>query len=170
MTIPVHVREQLGSPDDEVRHAAVQGLRESGPEALPLLIEALGDASWRVRKAALDLALLAPAADSLSLLIAGLKDERNAGRRNSSMEALVRLGPAAVPALAPLVGDPDPDLRKFVVDALGNIDSPAVPALLRAALEDPEENVSAAAAEYVGRRRDVAAVGVLLRRLKEGGG
>jgi HEAT repeat protein len=169
MTTPELLREQLASPDDEVRHAAVQGLRGCGPEMLPSLVGALGDASWRVRKAALDLVLLAPAADTLDLLIAGLRDEGNAGRRNSSMEALVRLGPAAVPALAPLITDPDPDLRKFAVDALGNIDSPAVPALLRAALEDAEENVSAAAAEYVGRRRDAAAVPVLLRRLGEGG-
>jgi HEAT repeat protein len=163
------LREQLASPDDEVRHAAVQGLRDTGPEVLPSLIGALGDASWRVRKAALDLVLLAPPADSLPLLIAGLRDEGNAGRRNSSMEALVRLGPAAVPALASLVTDRDPDLRKFVVDALGNIDAPTVPALLRTALEDPEENVSAAAAEYLGRRRDRAAVPVLLRRLGESG-
>ncbi len=170
MTIPERVREQLASPDDEVRHAAVQSLRGAGPEALSSLIEALGDASWRVRKAALDLVLMAPAADSLPLLIAGLRDEGNAGRRNSSMEALVRLGAAAVPALAPLVKDPDSDLRKFVVDALGNIEAPGVPALLRAVLEDPEENVSAAAAEYLGRRRDTAAVPALLRRLGESGG
>jgi len=169
MTSHEQLHEQLASPDDEVRHAAVQGLRNPGPEVLPCLIEALGDASWRVRKAALDLVLLAPAADSLPLLIAGLRDEANAGRRNSSMEALVRLGPAAVPALGPLVTDPDHDLRKFVVDALGNIDAPTVSALLRTALEDPEENVSAAAAEYLGRRRDTAAVPVLLRRLCESG-
>ncbi len=170
MSTPDQLRERLASPDDEVRHAAVQSLRDAGPEALPSLIEALGDASWRVRKAALDFVLLAPAADSLPLLIAGLRDEGNAGRRNSSMEALVRLGPAAVPALAPLVTDPDHDLRKFVVDALGNIEAPPVSALLRAALEDPEENVAAAAAEYLGRRRDTAAVPVLLRRLGERGG
>jgi len=170
MTIPEQVREQLASPDDEVRHAAVQGLRGTGLEGLSCLIGALGDASWRVRKAALDLVLLAPAAESLPLLVEGLRDEGNAGRRNSSMEALVRLGSAAVPALAPLVTDPDHDLRKFVVDALGNIESPAVPALLRAALEDPEENVSAAAAEFLGRRCDRAAVPALLRRLGESGG
>jgi HEAT repeat protein len=170
MSVPERLREQLASADEEVRHAAVQELRDAGPEALPGLIGALGDASWRVRKAALDLVLLVPAADSLPLLIAGLRDEDNAGRRNSSMEALVRLGPAAVPALAPLVSDPDPDLRKFIVDALGNIDAPGVSAILRAALEDPEENVSAAAAEYLGRRRDTAAVPVLLRRLGERGG
>ncbi len=170
MSIPEQVRAQLASPDEEARHAAVQGLRDAGPEALGLLANALGDGSWRVRKAALDLVLLAPAADSIPLLLAGLRDEGNAGRRNSSMEALVRLGPSAVPALAPLVADPDPDLRKFIVDALGNIEAPAVPALLRTALEDPEENVSAAAAEYLGRRRDAAAVPILLRRLGESGG
>lgn len=170
MNTPEQVREQLASPDDEVRHAAVQGLRDAGPEALPSLIGALGDASWRVRKAALDLVLLAPATESLPLLIAGLRDEGNAGRRNSSMEALVRLGAAAVPALAPLVTDPDPDLRKFVVDALGNIEAPTVAVLLRTALADPEENVAAAAAEFIGRRRDTAAVPLLLRRLGERGG
>jgi HEAT repeat protein len=161
---------RLASADEETRHAAVQALRGGGAAALEQLAAAIGDASWRVRKAALELLLEAPADAILPLLVAGLRDEGNAGRRNSAMEALVRLGPAAVPALAPLVGDPDPDLRKFVVDALGNIEDAAVPALLRAALEDADENVSAAAAEFLGRRRDAAAVPALLRRLGEGGG
>jgi len=170
MSIPEGLRAQIASADEEDRHAAVQGLRGAGPEALSLLAGALGDHSWRVRKAALELVLQAPAAETLPLLLAGLRDEGNAGRRNSSMEALVGLGAAAVPTLAPLVADPNPDLRKFVVDALGNIEAPAVPALLRAALEDADENVSAAAAEYLGRRRDTTAVPLLLRRLGESSG
>ena len=79
MTPPEQLREQLAYPEDEVRHAAVQALRDCGAEALPLLIGALGDASWRVRKAALDLVLLAPAAGSLPLLIeeaAGMRVDR----------------------------------------------------------------------------------------------
>jgi HEAT repeat protein len=170
MSVADELRAQLRSADEEARHAAVQELRGAGAEALPELAAALGDASWRVRKAALDQLLRLPAAGVLPLLVAGLRDEGNAGLRNSAMEALVRLGAASVPVLAPLVADPDADLRKFVVDALGAIDAPGVPALLRAALADADQNVSAAAAEYLGRRRDAAAVPLLLGRLGEGAG
>ncbi len=168
MGAPEELRAALASPDEEVRHAAVVALSGSGGRALPAILVALGDPSWRVRKAATEIILEAPPAESIPLLVGGLRDEVNAGLRNSAMEALARLGGAAVPALAPLVGDRDADLRKFVVDALGNIESPAADALLRGALEDRDENVAAAAAEYLGRRRDAAAVPALLRRLEEG--
>lgn len=162
------LREQLGSPDEEVRHLAVQAMKEFGGAALPLLSVGLGDRSWRVRKAALELLVLVPGPDKIGLLLEGLRDEENVGRRNSCMEALIRLGGPAVPFLAPLLRDPDRDFRKFVVDALGNIDGPAVPELLREALEDPEENISATAAEYLGRKQVRAAVPALLRCLEEG--
>ena len=164
---PEGIDARLSSPDEEVRHAAVQSLRGSGAGELPRLVAALGDPSWRVRKAALEIVLEVPPALSLPRLVAGLRDEGNAGLRNSSMEALVRLGAGAVPALAPLVGDPDADLRKFVVDTLGGIAAPESTAPLRAALEDGDENVAAAAAEHLGRRRDAAAVPALRRRLAE---
>jgi len=167
MDAPEGLAARLASTDEEVRHAAVQSLRGAGPESLPRLVAALGDPSWRVRKAALEIVLEAPAALSIPRLVAGLRDEGNAGLRNSSMEALVRLGRTAVPALAPLAGDPDADLRKFVVDTLGGIESVESTTLLRAALEDADENVAAAAAEHLGRRRDAAAVPALLRRLAE---
>ena len=164
---PDEVDARLTSPDEEARHAAVQSLRGSGPSGLPRLVAALGDQSWRVRKAALEIVLECPPSLSVPRLVAGLRDEGNAGLRNSSMEALVRLGGAAVPALAPLVADPDADLRKFVVDTLGGIPAPESTALLRGALKDGDENVAAAAAEHLGRRRDAAAVPALRRRLVE---
>jgi HEAT repeat protein len=169
MAVPEGLRERLGSADEEARHGAVLELRHAGTAGLPLLALAVGDPSWRVRKAALDVLLAAPGPEVLGLLIAGLRDEGNAGRRNSSMEALIRLGGSAVPALAPLLADPDPDLRKFVVDTLGNVEAPGVPDLLRSALGDQDENVAAAAAEFLGRRRVAAAVPQLLERLRGGG-
>ena len=167
MDAPEDLAARLASADEEVRHAAVQSLRGSGPAGLPRLVAALGDASWRVRKAALEIVLEAPPALSIPRLAEGLRDEGNAGLRNSSMEALVRLGRTAVPALASLAGDPDADLRKFVVDTLGGIEAAESTGLLRAALADADENVAAAAAEHLGRRRDAGAVPALLLRLAE---
>jgi HEAT repeat protein len=169
MTVPEPLREQLCSPDEEARYQAVQALRAHGAAALPLLAAGLGDRSWRVRKAALDIVVAVPGPQMIPLLLEGLRDEENAGRRNSCMEALIRLGAEAVPFLGPLVRDPDADFRKFIVDALGSIDDPVVDGLLREAFEDADENVSAAAAEYLGRRRVREAVPALLRRLGEGG-
>ncbi|HWR97980.1 MAG TPA: HEAT repeat domain-containing protein [Candidatus Methanoperedens sp.] len=167
MGAPEELAARLASPDEEIRHAAVQSLRGAGPGELPRLVAALGDPSWRVRKAALELLLEFPPALSIPPLVEGLRDEGNAGLRNSAMETLVRLGRATVPALAPLVGDRDADLRKFVVDTLGGIEAAEATTLLRVALDDVDENVAAAAAEHLGRRRDEAAAPALRRRLAE---
>ena len=46
---------QLGNPDEEARREAVLSLRSRSDEAtLRLLDQALGDESWRVRKAAVE--------------------------------------------------------------------------------------------------------------------
>ena len=73
--------------------------------------------------------------------------------RNSAVEALERLGRLAVPVLSLHMDDDDHDVRKFVVDILGNVgDAAAVPLLIKA-LDDPDPNVSAAAAENLGQDR-----------------
>ena len=49
------ILEDLRSTDDEVRRLAVERLTVlPSVEAIRLLVERLGDSSWRVRKAAID--------------------------------------------------------------------------------------------------------------------
>ena len=159
--------ERLRSPDEETRRSAVVSLAR-----LPLadvrdeLFTAMGDASWRVRKEAVEAVVAGGAAPGIMEDLVGLLGSHdNAGLRNSAVEALERSGKLAVPVLCRYVGDDDHDVRKFVIDILGTIgDADAVP-LLIAALDDDDPNVSAAAAENLGKIGDGEAVGPLVRSL-----
>ncbi|HEY6872600.1 MAG TPA: HEAT repeat domain-containing protein [Geobacteraceae bacterium] len=159
--------EQLGSPDEEMRRLAVVGLA-----AYPLadvresLLLAMGDGSWRVRKEAVDALLGGPVGEEIMETLVGmLAAHDNAGLRNSSVEALERLGSLAVPVLSRHINDDDHDVRKFVVDILGNIGDAAAGPLLITALDDPDPNVSAAAAENLGKIADPQGVPHLVKAL-----
>jgi HEAT repeat protein len=142
----------LRNPDEEVRRLAVERLTMlPEDEALPRLMESLGDESWRVRKSAVArVAHLHDAALSVRALIQGLADGENSGRRNACVEALVRRGPLALPHLVEALGDPDSGVRQQVVDVMAGIgDESVAPAVLRA-LGDADSNVSGAAADALG--------------------
>lgn len=155
------LRKKLESTDTETRREAAIDLGRSGRDAIPLLLIALSDRDWRVRKTAVE-ALVAFGGDDVTAgLIQHLRAEDNAGARNSAIEALVLLGPGSVDVLLPLLGTDDPDVRKFVVDILGDIrDSRSVPGLIDR-LKDLDENVRVAAAEALGRTKDQRAVNAL---------
>ena len=82
----------LDSSDDELRRLAVEQLLTlSAADAIPRLVESLGDPSWRVRKAAVrQLAACSESEMVDNALIAALADGENPGRRNSAVEALRR--------------------------------------------------------------------------------
>jgi HEAT repeat protein len=156
----------LCSGEEEARRLAAMELgAKRDPALLEQLVGALGDASWRVRKEVIE-GLLAWSPPGLpARVVPGLRDGENAGRRNSVVELLVRLGAGALDQVAPLLRDPDPDLRKFAVDIAGGIGrTESVPLLVRA-LGDPEESVAATAAEHLGQVGDRAAIGPLLQLL-----
>jgi HEAT repeat protein len=128
----------------------------------------LGDESWRVRKQAVEVLLAArPDQDTLHQLIDLLRDEDNAGLRNATAELLVRCGIRVVPILLGYLDDADHDLRKLVVDALGALGGEDAQHGLIRALSDPDNNVSAAAAEGLGVAGDAAAIPELLRHLAQ---
>jgi HEAT repeat protein len=143
------VLRDLASGDDEVRRLAVERTALlASAEALPLLAERLGDASWRVRKAAVEAIAGAPEDwPAAGALIAALADGENPGRRNAAVEALVRVGRRMVEPLLAATASPDVDVRKLVVDALAGIGSErGVPRLVEM-LADPDPNVRSAAAD-----------------------
>ena len=150
------IKELLQNKDEDVRHKAIEALyqKEANAEGFSLALTALGDESWRVRKAAADLLHSELYRESKPLpeaLIECLKDENNAGLRNSAIEVLTKLGSDAVAALIKALSDEDADLRKFIVDILGEIrDNSTVPNLV-SLLKDPDENVKAAAGEALGK-------------------
>jgi HEAT repeat protein len=147
--------DDLAHADEEIRRLAVERLSLlPAADAVPRLVERLGDPSWRVRKAAVErLAAQDDAAFVVRELVAALGDGENPGRRNAALEALTRFGDAAVPTLLEASHDPDVDVRKQVVDALGAIGACAAADRLTELLADPDPNVRAAAAEALGSLR-----------------
>ena len=153
---------KLRSAEAEERREATLDLGRSGRKAIPLLLRAIGDTDWRVRKTAVEALVEFGGDDVISGLIKALGAHDNAGERNSAIEALIHVGARAVDALLGILDAPDGDVRKFAVDILGNIqDSRAVPFLI-SKLDDPDENIGVAAAEALGKIRDPRAVDALL--------
>jgi HEAT repeat protein len=169
----VEEKERIGrmlhSAQEEERLQGLKALRCSGMENDPgLVCQALGDESWRVRKEAVSLFLESPQAAALAgEVIELLHAQENAGLRNAAVDILVRLGYQAVPLLLEELSCSDHDVRKFVLDILGDIgDVTCVPSLLPA-LSDPDENVRAAAAENLGKLRAAEAVPMLLEAMNQ---
>ena len=157
----------LGVPDEEERRLAVMELHRFSPVvSRSLLLTALGDTSWRVRKEATAV-LLAGACDHdlIGILVAALGAESNAGLRNAAVETLVALGATALPVLVKSLPDADGDTRKFIVDILGTIDNGDSRAALEMLLTDPDLNVATAAAESLGRLAAPESLPALVRAL-----
>lgn len=154
--------------DEELRRRTVHAqLGQPLERCRDLLWSALGDASWRVRKEAVEVLVAArPGQDQIDALIELLRNEENAGLRNATAEVLVRLGRRALPALTAHLQDRDHDLRKLAVDTLAAIGDRSAVAGLITALNDSDVNVAAAAAEALGTIGDRSAVPALLQALE----
>ncbi len=152
---------KLQSSDAEERREAAIDLGRAGKESAPLLLRALGDPDWRVRKTAVEALVVFGGPAVIDGLIQLLSSHDNAGARNSAIEALVHLGAASVGPLLGHIADPDADVRKFIVDVLGDIRDPRAAPPLIERLNDPDENISVAAAEALGKIRDRRAVPAL---------
>jgi len=166
------IEKQLNSIDVEARRAAVLMLaRQPGePESedkIRLLLKAMQDSSWRVRKTAVDIMLgqyTIPA--YIDGLIKLLYLEDNAGARNTSIETLTKLGHNVTDYLIDAFNTTNFDVRKFVIDIIGEIrDKKSVP-LLVDALKDEDENVRASAVEHLGTMREPGAVDALIEILR----
>jgi HEAT repeat protein len=167
------IERMLGHADDTVRRDAVLSLADPArigrDDAVRLLVKAMRDSNWRVRKAAAEIVIEkfqmeAYVKDVINLL--NLED--NAGARNSAIEVLVKLGPRAFGALEDAYGSGNEDVRKFIVDILGEVrDRRAAPLLIRA-LADEDENVKASAVEHLGSLNESSVVDALLEILGKG--
>lgn len=171
MTDLEEISSRLNSDDEEVRRLAVMALKAHPfPGTMRLLFGAMGDESWRVRKEAVTVVLQARplGTEVVESLIELLRASDNAGLRNAAVESLERIGTPAVEPLCGHLNDPDHDLRKFVIDILGNIGSASCLPLLVQALDDEDMNVRVAAAENLGKIGDQRALPHLLHVLEGG--
>ena len=154
----------LESSDEEVRRLSVERLALLPvDEAIAHLGERLGDPGWRVRKAAIERVLVAREHAAVQeMLIASLSADENPGLRNAAFEALVACGRSATARLVEQLAHPDVDVRKLAIDALAEIGDPASREPLRAALEDADANLRAAAVEALGVVGGVAEIARVL--------
>lgn len=157
----------LKSTNEETRRLTLQALQGMAlPEIRELLFTAMGDDSWRVRKEAVERFVAArPDEASIAGLLELLRNDDNAGLRNSAAEAITRLDTRAADYLIRLTHDADADVRKFVIDVMGTIASPLFLSTLLSSLNDPDVNVASAAAEHLGHIGDAAAIPGLIRSI-----
>ncbi len=147
------VRWLLQQAEPEARRVAVRQIAKvRGREAPELLLRALGDDDWRVRKEA---TLVAPGLEHreevVASLVAALEDTVNIGLRNAAVEALVAIGPDAVSATIDALARLDADARKLAVEVLGGVPDARGTAALSRALHDEDANVRVTAAEALGK-------------------
>ncbi|MCB9596432.1 MAG: HEAT repeat domain-containing protein [Sandaracinaceae bacterium] len=146
------IRVALASADAEERRRATAALaRTDATDRGALLLAALGDEDWRVRKEAARVA--ADVAEPWGLipdLVDALVQNDNVGLRNAALEVLERLGPRSASAL--LVGLPrvPEGARKFLVAALGFAGGAGVDRLAELSV-DPDTNTAQAALEALAR-------------------
>ncbi len=146
-----NLEERLTATDPEVRRVAVGALAQLGTESIPLLMVALGDDDWRVRKEATQVVNDLPPGKELARAIArAFLPNDNVGLRNAAVEALAAQGHWAIEAVEGVLGDLDADGRKLAAEALGmSRQAATVPTLRRLAL-DEDQNVRVAALEALG--------------------
>lgn len=158
--------------DAEERRQATSRVAElDRKEALPLLLSALADSDWRVRKEATIAARsFLPDRVLIDALIRALGEASDVGLRNAAVEVLASAGHAAVGPIEDAMSSLDIDGRKLAVDALGRSRDPGALGPLEAALFDLDDNVRQAAVEaiaVIGAVAGDSAQKILIRCLSE---
>jgi len=155
----------------EARRNAVEKLRGvKRSKCVALLLGALGDPDWRVRKTAVEVLFADyPVEQFIGGLIDLLYRDDNAGARNSAIEALTGLGGKATGPLLSAFKTDNRDVRKFIIDILGEQEDnrEALPLMLEA-LRDEDDNVRAAAVEHLGKTGETSVVDALVEMLGQG--
>jgi len=161
--------QQARSTDPDLRQKAAWAVSHAEDERdYALMFELLGDKDWRVRKTIVDGFVRDPQPEVVGGLLDALADAENAGKRNSSTEALVRVGgPAIGPIVARLREEADVDVRLSLVNLLGDLRSAEGFDMLIQLLEtETDINVASSIVSSLGKYRDAAALPALLRVLQ----
>lgn len=147
------VRTQLSDAEPEVRRRATQEIPGlPAPESSELLVLALGDEDWRVRKEATAVAArIEPRTAVVFAVARALAERDNIGLRNAAVEALIQIGPDAVPGAIDALGRLDADGRKLAIEVLAGAPTLAGMKTIARNLNDEDVNVVVACAEALGR-------------------
>jgi HEAT repeat protein len=168
MNADPQLTEQARSSDPDARQKAAYLVAHSSDRRdLPLMFELLGDKDWRVRKTIVDGFVGDPVPEVIDGLLGALSDAENAGKRNSSTEALMRIGTAAIePIVSRLRSEKDIDVRLSLVNLLGDLRSRAgFDILLEILQHEKDINVASSVVSSIGKYRDATALPHLIRVL-----
>ncbi|HVR41635.1 MAG TPA: HEAT repeat domain-containing protein, partial [Thermoanaerobaculia bacterium] len=168
MIVDPQLIEQARSADPDARQKAAYLVAQSTDERdLPLMFELLGDKDWRVRKTIVDGFVRDARAEIINGLLQALADAENAGKRNSSTEALIRIGDAAIaPIVDRLRVEGDIDVRLSLVNLLGDLRSrDGFEMLLELLAREQDVNVASSIVSSLGKYRDASALPYLIRTL-----
>ncbi len=169
MSLSQELIEQARSSDPDARQKAAYAVSHAAESRdYPLMFELLGDKDWRVRKTIVDGFVREPNGEIVEGLIAALADPENAGKRNSSTEALIRIGDPAIDAIVNhLRRETDIDVRLSLVNLLGDLRSAEGFSILMELLEGEKDiNVSSSIVSSLGKYRDASSLPALMRVLK----
>lgn len=168
MSSSERLETSFNDADPEARRRAVltAASQGDGQDLSALLLRALGDSDWRVRKEAVQLSI--QRAEALLLideLVGAICQGENVGLRNAALDVLEALGNVAAPALiAALPGVPE-HARKFVVEALGESGGAEVVEELGKAAMSDDVNVAGEAIEALAHIAGPAAEEIIRGRL-----
>lgn len=115
--------KMLKSPAINVRYAGFKILRDTGPKALPALMEVMRDSNKYVRARAIH--LLPYMGKEGRMVLNGLLGNKSAGMRLMAMRSLRSAGEDSVRLARALVVDASPQVRREVAVALRDVDPQA---------------------------------------------
>lgn len=163
----VHLAALLSDSDPAVRRRAAEELAGStGFAPIAALAAALRDENKGVRDAA-SRSLSQIGSKNVARAVVEYLGDGNITTRNLAAELLMQLKDESVEALLPYLYDPDPNVRKFVVDILGVNGSTQAVSHLVDLLKDPDENVVISAVEALGNIGSEDAIEPLVKAFEE---
>lgn len=148
MSSPADLAAELQHSDPGRRLAAVRAAARAGDVDL-LLTTLRTTQDTGLREAVLTGLTRLGGQASIRGIIHHLRSE-DVALRNAIIETLQSMGSAVIDDVAPLINDPDADVRIFALNILQGLNTPQVVALATTVLaRDPEINVCAAAVEVL---------------------
>lgn len=155
-------------PDEEVRWKAAWALGEiRSPQATEVLIQALKDNSWTVRRHAANSLGIIGDEDAVPPLMKALEDKDWHVRKYAAVALGKMKDKLAIPFLLEALGDEDADVRWKAGSSLVSMGDIAVPSLIKK-FKKGNWHIRGRAAEILGRIRDERALQPLMDSLTPG--
>ena len=157
------------SPDADDRAEAARELKNflRNDQAWSALVDLLGDADWRVRRAAVESLIEMRPHQAIPSLLMALYDEENAGRRNAAIDVLVHYGREILAFLQPHLNSENLDVHMFLINILGDLRDDSFLDFINGSLDHPDTNIASSAILALGKIGHPESV-VQLKRFLDG--